>query len=109
MDIIDFAFGWELEKSFPRGVPRNTYQCCNRELLYSGKNLLQRALNKDFYLRFFRHLSKPLFYGKPICRSSHQRYSVKKGVLRNFAKFTGKHLCQSLFYNNVAGSHMQRH
>ena len=25
----------------------------------------------------------------------------KKGVLRNFAKFTGKHLCQSLFFNNV--------
>ena len=25
-------------------------------------------------------------------RSSHQRFSVKKGVLRNFAKFTGKHL-----------------
>ena len=23
---------------------------------------------------------------------------MKKGVLRNFAKFTGKHLCQSLFY-----------
>ena len=27
----------------------------------------------------------------------------KKGVLRNFAKFTGKRLCQSLFYNKVAG------
>ena len=26
-----------------------------------------------------------------------------KGVLRNFAKFTGKHLCQSLFFNKVAG------
>ena len=26
-------------------------------------------------------------------RSSHQRCSVKKGVLSNFAKFTGKHLC----------------
>ena len=26
-------------------------------------------------------------------RSSHRRCSVKKGVLRNFAKFTGKHLC----------------
>ena len=36
-------------------------------------------------------------------RSSHQRCSVKKGVLRNFAKFTGKHLCQSLFFNKVAG------
>ena len=32
-----------------------------------------------------------------------QRCSVKKGVLRNFAKFTGKHLCQSLFFNKVAG------
>ena len=26
----------------------------------------------------------------------------KNGVLRNFAKFTGKHLCQSLFSNKVA-------
>ena len=36
-----------------------------------------------------------------------QRCSVKKGVvyicvLRNFTKFTGKHLCQSLFFNKVA-------
>ena len=38
-----------------------------------------------------------------ICsRSSHRRYSVRKGVLRNFTKFTGKHLCQSLFFNKVA-------
>ena len=29
--------------------------------------------------------------------------SIRKGVLRNFAKFTGKHLCQSLFFNKVAG------
>ena len=26
-----------------------------------------------------------------------------KGVLRNFAKFTRKHLCQSLFFNKVVG------
>ena len=25
----------------------------------------------------------------------------RKDVLRNFAKFTGKHLCQSLFFNKV--------
>ena len=36
-------------------------------------------------------------------RSSHQRRSIKKGVLKNFAKFTGKHLCQSLFFNTVEG------
>ena len=36
-------------------------------------------------------------------RSSHRRCSVIKDVLRNFAKFTAKHLCQSLFFNKVAG------
>ena len=36
-------------------------------------------------------------------RSSHQRCSVRKGVLRNFAKFTGKHLCQVLFSHKVTG------
>ena len=30
-------------------------------------------------------------------RNSHQRCSVKKGLLKNFANFTGKHLCWSLF------------
>ena len=36
-------------------------------------------------------------------RSSHRGCSVKKGVLRNFTKCTGKHLCQSLFFNKVKG------
>ena len=31
-----------------------------------------------------------------------RRYSTKKGVLKNFAKFTGKHLCQRLFFKKVA-------
>ena len=32
-----------------------------------------------------------------------QSPSVKRGVLRNFAKFPEKHMCQSLFFNKVAG------
>ena len=36
-------------------------------------------------------------------RSSHRMCSIKKAVLKNFAIFTGKHLCQSLFFNKVAG------
>ena len=32
-----------------------------------------------------------------LFRSSHRRCSVKKAVLKNFANFTGKHLCWSLF------------
>ena len=36
-------------------------------------------------------------------RSSRPDVFCKKGVLRNIAKLTGKHLCQSLFFNKVAG------
>ena len=36
-------------------------------------------------------------------RSSRPEVFWKKGALRSFAKFTGKHLCQSLLFNKVAG------
>ena len=36
-------------------------------------------------------------------RYSRQGVFCKKGVLRNFTNFTEKHLCQSLFFNKVAG------
>ena len=49
----------------------------------------QIKLVLTFYIVFNRwNISKD--------RSSHQRCSIRKGVLRNFAKFTGRHLCQSL-------------
>ena len=35
-------------------------------------------------------------------RSSHQRYSLRKGVLKNFGNFERKHLCWILFFNKVA-------
>ena len=31
-------------------------------------------------------------------KSSHRRFSITKDVLKNFAIFTGKHLCWSLFF-----------
>ena len=36
-------------------------------------------------------------------RSSRPEVFCKEGVLKNFAKLTGKHLRQSLFFNKVAG------
>ena len=36
------------------------------------------------------------------CRSSRPEVFCNKDVLRNFAKFTGKHLCTSLFFDKVA-------
>ena len=38
-----------------------------------------------------------------IYRSNHLRCSIRKGVLKNFAKFTGKHLRQSLFFKKSCG------
>ena len=34
-------------------------------------------------------------------RSSHRKCYTRKGVLRNFAKFKGKSLCQSQFFNKA--------
>ena len=48
-------------------------------------------------------LSCNIFGWSSVIRSSHQRCSMKKGVFRNFGKFTGKHLCQGLFFNKAAG------
>ena len=39
--------------------------------------------------------------------SSHRSYFIKKCCLERFAKFKGKHLCQSLFFNKVAGLRLQ--
>ena len=38
-----------------------------------------------------------------IYRSSCPKVFCKTGNIRNFAKFTRKHLCESLFFNKVAG------
>ena len=54
-------------------------------------------LSKETSLQCYR------FYNFPPFRSSRWRCSVRRGVLRNFAKFTGKHLWQSLFFSKVAG------
>ena len=38
-----------------------------------------------------------------MCRSSNLEVLCKKGVLKNFAKFTEKHLYRSLFSNKAGG------
>ena len=53
-----------------------------------------------FYKLFNANSTVFLFF---FFRSSHREVFCKKVVLKNFAKFTGKHLCQSLFFNKVAG------
>ena len=56
--------------------------------------ILQNSEKSIFGASFFNKVSgwKP-----ETVRSSQWRCSVKQGVLKNFANFTGKNLCWSLF------------
>ena len=54
------------------------------------------------YLLLISYFLKKTINGLAIFRSSHQRCFMKKGVLKNFAKFTEKHLYQSLLFNKAA-------
>ena len=67
-----------------------------------------------FCLKFelnIHHESVLLWFPK-VCNSILRKQLVpkqppevfcKKSILRNFAKFTGKHLCESLYFNKFAG------
>ena len=61
------------------------------------------------FLPYFPTFSKwtpCLYHSYLTCltyRISRPNVFCKKGVLRNFEKFTGKHPCQSLFFNKVTG------
>ena len=74
------------------------------DLEYFLRNFRSDPSEFDFF--FFLNNSKPSEIFKKKAknnnRSSYQRCSMKKGVLRSFTKFTEKHLCQSLFFNEVA-------
>ena len=76
------------------------------EICKTSKNTFFIEQLKSLFLKFNscfqRSLGQRAMPLSPI-RSSHRRCSVKKGVLGNFAKFTGKHLCQRLFLNKVVG------
>ena len=40
---------------------------------------------------------------KVMFRGSHRKCSLRKRILRNFAKYTGKYLCRSLIFKKFTG------
>ena len=51
-----------------------------------------------------KEIPKIIYYDKePSFQKQPPEVFFKKGVLRIFTKFIGKHLCQRLFFNKVAG------
>ena len=68
----------------------NNHATCNSWWVKTGKTShdsnVQKQMNCESSL-FITRIYLKLYF--PFLRSSHQRCSVKKGVLRNFTKFTG--------------------
>ena len=56
---------------------------------------------QQFWVAYSR-FSRPYLNSKVNLGLNHLRCSIKKGVFKNFAKFSEKHLCQSLIFNKVA-------
>ena len=68
---------------------------CSRLNQTSVQHLWWNFFQKNSIIDVWQNLKNDSF------RSSHQMRSIKKGVLRNFGKFTGQHMCQCLFLNKA--------
>ena len=84
---------------------------------YSGSfKMFKNALGQFIPSRLPKHVitrtnlyvKQNIWYFLSLYRSSHGRCSVKKGVLKYFANFTGKHLCLSLFSIMLIKKRLQR-
>ena len=53
-------------------------------------------IRKALFMFFSLYYIEFMILRKIKKRNNHRKCSVRKGILRNFVKFTGKHMCQSL-------------
>ena len=58
-------------------------------------------------LEFREHVCETSFINVSNLQSSYRMHSLKNDVLKNFPRFSGKQLCQSIFFNKVAGRRLQ--
>ena len=64
----------------------------------------RRSLVIPEYIDYFKHI-----HAIKVAEAATGGVLLKKGVLKNFTKFTGKHLYQSLLFNKVAALLKRRH
>ena len=65
--------------------------------------MLSWDISKIYREVMFQFTWEWMFLNHSNNRNSGPDMFCKKGGLRNFAKLTGKHLCQGHFFNKVAG------
>ena len=98
--VISSLVYFQICKSFDRYISRqilkfaDRYQS-NHASRIKAKMLVQKKLHDP--KMFIGDVEQEKYFR--AFRSSHHRRSIKKVILRNLAKSTGKHLCCSLFFN----------
>ena len=84
-------------------MKKRNQQKTKSDCLLIFKNVVLQGVSKSINSRHCRRSDKnDSEYG-----SSHPEVFCKKVVLKNFTKFTGKHLRRSFFLNKVAGLRQQ--
>ena len=84
------------------GYMQHNHDVHNHDFIEAGGVLTKKGRKHFEWKDMFRTFPYSLVVHITISRSSHWRYSVKKGIFKNFANFTRRHyLCWSLF-NKVA-------
>ena len=118
-DLVDSFESWGTYACFSIWFSRNNYLvavCCwlkdwkHMDLcifssIYAHTSApftkVEGKLIRDWEIRFI--FSAVCYCRRGSHRSSRPEVICKNRILGNFAKFTGKHLCQSLFFKKVAG------
>ena len=99
ISVIPLRVGYILIRTF--------VSCYFEQVILSSQNIsaipswLQRVfiLSRNFLVFCSLNQLPKVLHAKP----NKIQKQLSGGVFRNFAKFTGKHLCQSLFFIKVAG------
>ena len=76
----------------------------NKNLFEASFKTMWHEIKTWSYLEFKKREIEIERFQNDVFRSSHQRYSVKIGELKNFVNFTRKHLCWSLFLTKLQAS-----
>ena len=120
-----FAFYWTLHESFSNsygfGLCKNLVFSILTKCFMIGNIFVQSCLIWAKHLFLFHKIKQWMWRmflpnsfqkcrssrSQMFFRSSRPEMFCKKAVLRDFPKFTRKHLCQSLFITKVAGQGRQ--
>ena len=77
--------------------------CCQSVSMHFGKKQGNELFFQSFQSMSFLHPGFDSIDFSFLYRSRRSQAFYKRGFQKDFAKFAGKHLCRSFFFNKAAG------